>query len=158
MKLFSKIIAIGAIILLVVACTKGNIKKEEYIHLVDKLEQSDKFLTTFPFNIEVKLTRILDDEVSYKVIIDKKDNNLKQIKAIAIHNMKTTDIYPSIGIFDKPIDLLVNQDKKGIILVGYIKTKKDIKDLELEIKVYVEFINDEGKLIKNMYKYQNMTK
>ena len=70
------------------------------------------------------------------------------IKAIVVHNYFTDSIFPSIGIFDSPVDLIVNNDKlKGINLSGYINTTKDIKNLE--VRVYLEYKNeiDETKVI-----------
>lgn len=75
------------------------------------------------------------------------------IKAIVIHNHFTNDVFPTIGIFDDEVDLLLDSEEvKGINLVGYIQTTKDISELDLDIRVYIEYTNDNDELVKIYYK------
>ena len=76
---------------------------------------------------------------------------MKEIKAMVIHNYYSDDIYPSIGIFNKEKELTTNQDDK-IELKDNIKTTQNISKLNLELKVWIEYINDEGKKQEIYYK------
>ena len=81
---------------------------------------------------------------------------MHNVKGILIHNNFTDSVFPSIGIFDEPVDLLVNDTKvKGIDLVGYIETTKEIKDLNLELRLYIEYTNDNNEVVKIYYNSTN---
>ena len=58
---------------------------------------------------------------------------------IAVHNKKTDDIFPSIGIFDEKENLLKDKPPKGLILVGYIDYNKDIEDFSCKIKLFIKY-------------------
>ena len=104
-----------------------------------------------PFDLNVYVNRVNDEELSYRAIIDNEKENMYDVRAILIHNYYTDDIFPSIGIFDDGVDLLVdNDDVKGISLVGYINSNKDIDNLEY--RVYIEYKDDNDKLNKIYYK------
>ena len=76
---------------------------------------------------------------------------MHDVKAILIHNYFTNDIFPSIGIFDDGVDLLTNSEEvKGISLVGYISSTKDINNLEY--RVYIEYKTDNDETNKIYYK------
>ena len=81
----------------------------------------------------------MDDEVRYQVIIDNPTNNITDVKALAVHNKQTDDVFPSVGIFDKKVKLIPNKKPSGVILVGYIPYEGDIDNLDVEIKVLISY-------------------
>ena len=73
------------------------------------------------------------------------------IKALLIHDYFTEDIFPSIGIFDEPQNLIIgNEEVKGFELVGYIETSKDI---DVNLKLYLEYTDINGNISDIYYKY-----
>ena len=77
-----------------------------------------------------------------KVSIDNPIGTINNIKALAIHNKQTDDVFPSVGIFDSPITLIKGEKPEGIVLVGYIPYTKDIDDFKKEIilKVLIKYV------------------
>lgn len=128
-------------------------EKEDYLTIKQELLSSNNFTNKddLPFDLNVYVNRVNDEELSYRAIIDNEKENMYDVRAILIHNYYTDDIFPSIGIFDDGVDLLVdNDDVKGISLVGYINSNKDIDNLEY--RVYIEYKDDNDKLNKIYYK------
>ena len=74
---------------------------------------------------------------------------MNNMKVLVVHNYFTEDVFPSIGIFDETKNLLTN-DKNNISLVGYIETTKDIRKLDLELKVWIQYTDDDGE-VKDIY-------
>ena len=129
--------------------------KNEYLAYKNDLQASHDFATsdTLPCDITISLDKIEDDEISYRAIIDKPRENMYNIKALVIHNYFTSDIFPTIGIFDADNNLIVGDETlKGISLVGYIETDKEVEDLNLEIRVLLEYENDDGEIQTIYYK------
>lgn len=119
-------------------------EKNEYIKYVNKLKKVKKSTDDLPFTVEVKYEK-MNDEIRYQVIIDDPKENINNIKAIAIHNKQTDDVFPSVGIFDKKVDLVPNKKPSGVILVGYFPYKDDIEDLDVEMKVLISYKIDNKK-------------
>lgn len=144
------------IMIFLTACSSKNVEEEEkneYLTLKSKLLESVDFKETTDFNCDIKISidRINSEEISYRVIIDNPKENMNDIKAMVVHNYYTEDIFPSLGLFNDKESLLVgNKDVKGIELVGYIETIKDIDDLNLELKIWIEYITDNGE-VKDIY-------
>lgn len=153
-------IIIALISFMLVGCVQdtSTLEKDDYLVFKEELLEQKEFtdIEDINFDLNVSVDRINEEEISYRAIIDNPKENMYDIKALVIHNYFTDEIFPSIGIFDKPINLKINNDDvKGINLVGYIKTTKDIKELDLDIKVYLEYTNDSGEIIKIYYKTTN---
>lgn len=155
-----KSIVIALISFILIGCTENKIDKEKDKYLTIKKELLEQ--TNFNneddlnFDLTISLDRISEEEISYRAIIDNPKENMNNVKALVIHEHLTDDIFPTIGIFDEPINLIQNNEKvKGISLVGYIKTTKDIEELNLNIKTYIEYTNDKGELVKIYYKTTN---
>lgn len=134
------------ILLLCVGCNKNvNTNYDKYLKDLGVVNESSNFI---PCNIEITYDKITDDEISYQVTFDNPLENMKDINIVLMHNMETDDGYPSIGVYDdEPIDLLkepIEQDKKGIILVGYFKYSGDL-DENTEFKVLINYKDDIGK-------------
>ena len=140
------------IVILFTGCTK-EINKEKVIYndYVKELEKIEKTSDNIPFSIETKFDKIIDGEIRYQVIIDNVKEDIFDIEAISIHNHKTNDIFPSIGIFDEKQDLFLNKKPSGVILVGYIDYKKDIEDFKCKIKLLVKYKTSDKKEHKVYY-------
>lgn len=152
-----KKILVVILILFLTGCTEDKItlEKDDYLVFKEELLKQENFTNEedLLLSLNVSADRINEEEISYRMIMDNPEENMHNIKAIVVHNHFTDSIYPSIGIFDEPIDLIVDNDEvKGITLIGYIKTTKDIKDLDLEVRVYIEYTNEQEETKKIYYK------
>ena len=107
------------LVILLVGCSKSNV----YDMYVEKLKDDDNISRDIPFNIEFNIDNVNDNRIIYQVIIDEPKVEATNVKALVIHDVKTKDIFPSVGIVDEPIDL---QKEKGIILIGYVDQTDDI--------------------------------
>lgn len=116
------------IVVLLVGCNKTPSIYDRY---VKEIQESTNYTTDLPCKVEFYIDNVNDNRIIYQVIIDEASYELKNVKALVIHDAVTKDIFPSIGIVDEPITL--NQDNKGIILMGYIDQTSDI-----EFKVLIE--------------------
>lgn len=128
-------------------------EKEDYLAIKQELLNSNNFVNKedLPFDLNVYVNRVNDEELSYRAIIDNEKENMHDVRAILVHNHYTDNIFPSIGIFDEGVDLLIGNDEvKGISLVGYISSNKNIDNLEY--RVYIEYKDDNDKLNKIYYK------
>ena len=143
-------------LILITGCENSEEEnKNEYLAMKSDLLENDNFQETDNINcdITVSIDRINEEEVSYRVIIDNPKENMYNIKAMVVHNYYTEDIFPSLGLFDDQENLIIGDNNvKGIELVGYIKTTKDIDKLNLELKVWIEYTDDNGKTKDIYYK------
>lgn len=152
------------LIFVLIGCDYDNLNeqtKNEYINLRDTLSNKNEYssIEEIPFDITISMDRITEEEITYRIIIDKPKQDLKNIRAILIHNYFTEDIFPSIGIFDDKVDLLVNnQTNKGIILVGYINSNLDIEKINIEFKLMLEYTDKVNKTHTIFYKTTNYSK
>ena len=119
---------------------KQNVEtnKDVYIKYVKELKKVKESTEDLPFTIEVKYEK-MDDEVRYQVIIDNPTKDITSVRAIAIHNKQTDNVFPSVGIFDKKVDLIPDKKPSGVILVGYIPYVGDIDNLDIEMKVLISY-------------------
>ncbi len=142
--------------LFLVGCTNNlEEEKNEYLTYKNTLKDEEEFTSyeQLPCNITFSIDKISEEEISYRAIIDKPKENMYDIKAIVIHDYFTEDIFPSIGIFDDTYDLIVGDENvKGISLVGYIETNKNYEDLNLELRVLLEYKNENDEVKKIYYK------
>ena len=107
------------LVILLVGCSKSNV----YDMYVEKLKDDENISRDIPFNIEFNIDNVNYNRIIYQVIIDEPKVEATNVKALVIHDVKTKDIFPSVGIVDEPIDL---QKEKGIILIGYVDQTDDI--------------------------------
>lgn len=122
------------LILLLVGCS--NSSYNSFVEKANKSIESD----SMPFKVEF----YIDDSDSlmvYQVVIDDAEYELDNVKAIVIHNVKTDNIFPSIGVVEDTINL--DSNTKGINLVGYVE-KQDV-----QFKVYVEIADKSYTYIYN---------
>lgn len=160
-----KIFLLVIISLLLTGCYNSNYSKEklEYDNYIEELKEAneDKFLNNIPFDINVYFDKDIDSEITFRVIIDNPKEAIKNIKAIAIHNYKTEDIFPTSGIFEDPLSLIPNvidKDKnevEGIILVGYINFNKELEAFDGTVKVLVTYLDAANNKHKVFYQQTN---
>lgn len=152
------------LLLLTIGCNYSDItekNKNEYIKLKEELSKTEQFqkLENFPFDITISLDRLTEEELTYRIIIDNAKEDLKDIKALLIHNYFTEDIFPSIGILDDTISIKKDaQDlEKGFMLVGYINTKENLEDIKIEFRLLVEYTTNDNITHKIYYKTTNFS-
>ena len=148
-----KILIIILLIFFLCGCTNISKEKEEYLNYIDELKEVNKSSKEYPFNIEVKYDKITKKEIRYQVILDEVKKDITDITMIAYHDKETSDIYPSIGIFDDKENLLKDKKPSGLILVGYIPYKGDLEDFNITMKVLVKY-----KINNKEYKIHYVTK
>ena len=133
-------------ILLFTGCdNKEEEVKSEYLSMKSDLLKVKDFSSDHELNcdISVNIDRVNEEKVSYKMIINNVKENMHNVKAILIHNYYTEDVFPSVGLFDDTVDLNKNSND-DIILKGNIETDKDIDNLDLILKLYVKYLDDNG--------------
>lgn len=142
-------------LLFITGCNnKEEDEKNEYIatktNLIKETNYTEK--EDLPLDIVTVINRINEEEVEYTVKLSKPTINMHNIKAMVVHNYYTEDdIFPSIGLFDKKEELTIN-DEKNIELTGIVKTTKSINKLDLELKIYIEYIDDSNSTKSIYYK------
>ena len=102
---------------LLVGCS--NSVYDDYVKELKNSEASSEV----PFDIEFNIDNVNENRIIYQVIIDNPKVDASNVKALVIHDAKTEDIFPSVGIVDETINL---NEQKGIILMGYINKTEDI--------------------------------
>ena len=148
------------VLLLLCGC-EATITKEQkdYQQYVQQLQEkkAKNFDTKFPFEIEVSIDSLVEDELVYSVVIDQPKKVMKNVRALVIHDARTKDIFPSIGILDESLNLIPNEvdeskkNVKGIALIGYIQTKKRVSEFHTNIKVMVLYEDEDGNPCRSYY-------
>ena len=77
---------------------------------------------------------------------------MKNIKLLVVNNYYNEEVFPSIGIFDDPKELLTSNNDSSLELENTIKTTKNISKINLELKLWMEYINELGETRKIYYK------
>lgn len=154
MNRLKKFIILLITIFMITGCNQETIDQEEkgeYLALKSNLVEKETFISNEELNcnITISVDRVNEEVISYTTVISKPKENMKSIKMMVIHNYFTEEIFPTVGIFDEGKDLLKEEDN-NITLVGYIDTTKDIKKLDLELKIWIQYISDDGN-IKDIY-------
>lgn len=146
------------VILLICGCT-NRLDENQIIYdsYVEELKELKKTNTTKKIvDVDIELEKNTEDEITYRVTIDNPKVKMKEVEAFVYHNQKTDDIYPSVGIFDQKVNLISNlkesteENAKGIVLVGYMKTKKEIEDFHPTFKIMILY-NDENNERQKIY-------
>lgn len=112
-----------------------------YDNYVKELKEANN-TTEIPFDINFYIDEVNEDRLIYQVIIDNFNSDLTDVKALVIHDVNTNDIFPSVGIVDESID--INENNKGIILVGYVDKKDKINFkvlVQTSASKYIYFYN-----------------
>jgi len=106
-------------LLFINGCSKEDSKSKEYNNAVKKLSNVETFDTNYPFDI-ILATEDVGNETRYTITLNNPKEDLYDVSMLVIHNVKTDNIFPSVGIVDDKVNLMTSSGKKGIILVGYI--------------------------------------
>ena len=142
--------------LLFTGCSKETVdqeEKSEYLAYKSELVQNEEFLSSEDLNCDITVTveRVNDEIISYTTVVSNPREDMNSIKMMVVHNYFTEDVFPTVGVFEEGKDLLVGGDDK-ITLVGYIDTEKDIQELELELKIWIEYLDKDGNVQDIYYK------
>ncbi|MEE3342946.1 MAG: hypothetical protein VZS44_02530 [Bacilli bacterium] len=141
-----KILILTIIILFLAGCkNKEEIEKNDYLTMKSKLLENKKYSKTdeLPCDIIVNVDRVDKERVNYKISFSSPKENMHNIKAIVVHNYYTEEVFPSIGLFNKKYNLLLdNKENSNITLKGKIETREDIDNINFKFKIYIEFYDD----------------
>ena len=136
--------------------TKEEITKKEYIAMKnDAFNEKNYKKEELPFDIVTTINRVDEEEVNYQTKINNPKENMHNIKVLLVHNYYSEDIFPTIGVFDEPKELLLNNNNDNdneIILKDTIKTTTNLSKLNLELKMLIEYTNDSGEKKDIYYK------
>lgn len=125
-----------------------------YYKLVDQLKEVNISSLDIPFSIDISVEKLTDMELIYHVIIDEPKIDAKDVSVLVIHDIETENIFPSLGIIDDKVDLLINNENnsiKGIALVGYLPI--DI-ETEINFKLRIEYKDDQKNKNIDYYLYK----
>lgn len=150
-----KILLIILIIFLTGCTNTEEDNKSEYIALKSNLleEEITNTKEELPIDITVYLDRIDEEKIKYKVILDNPKENMHNIRSLVVHNYYSDEIFPSLGVFNQKKELLVDTDlEEKIELTGEIKTIKNISNMNLEIKLWLQYTDDSGEIKEIYYK------
>jgi len=142
-------------LILICGCeSQEEINKNEYITMKNETFNELNYSSeSLPVDIITTIDRTAEEDVSYKTIITNPKENMHNVKALLVHNYYSEDIFPTIGVFDEPKELLVdNNENNELVLNDIIKTTKDIKKLNLELKLLIEYTDDNGEKKDIYYK------
>ena len=137
-------------ILLLTACSSNEENKIAYLEYKNNLEKQEVFCEgdKLDFNVYFNISKDGEEITNYSVIINEPKINMHNVKALLIYDYMIDEAYPSVGIMDEPVDLLVDSDDK-IELKGKIQTSLDISNIKY--KLYIEYTDDNGKDNKIYY-------
>ena len=97
--------------------------------------------------------RINEETIKYKVEVVNPKENMYDVKMMVVHNCYNDDVFPSIGVFNESRNLLTDSNESNnLVLSDTIQSTEDISKLGLEIKVWIEYINDDGEKKDIYYK------
>lgn len=140
-------------ILLSGCSTKEEDEKYAYLEYKNELETQKTYDDgdSLDFDTYFNIVRNKDDKevVDYSIVIDKPKVDMYNVKALLIHDYMNEDAFPSVGIFDSPINLMVDSDEK-IKLSGNIHT--DASTSDIHFKLYLEYIDSDG--VENKIYYE----
>lgn len=128
--------------------------KNEYIAMKNQTFNDKNYTDTeLPVDIVTTIERIDEEAINYKVTISNPKENMNDVKVLVVHNCYNEDVFPSIGVFDEPQKLLANgDDEEVLVLKDTIKTTKNISKLDLELKILIEYTDDNGEKKDIYYK------
>ena len=137
-----KIILIIISIFLIIGCSKSESKElKMYNAYVKELKNIEESNTDIPFEINIKVNKLENNILSYTALLDRKNITMKNIEALLIHDKKTENSFPSIGIFEETITLDENNKEKGIKLTGYLNND----NTNITFKFMIKYTDNEEK-------------
>lgn len=147
---WKKLVVLIIPILLLTACTSNEEDKIAYLEYKNELEKQETFSPEdeLDFNVYFNISKEGEEITNYSILINNPKVNMHKVKALLIHNYIIDEAYPSIGIMDKPVELLKDNNNK-IELKGKIQTSENISNVKY--KLYIEYTTDDGKENKIYY-------
>lgn len=143
-------------LLILTACeNQEELTKSKYIAVKSNLLTKENYTKNedLPLDIIITLDRKQEEVVTYEVLLSNPQEDMHNIKAMVVHNYNNEDIFPSIGVFDETRELLTTSENNASIkLNGEIKTSKNISKLNLKLKVWIEYTNNDGEKKDIYYK------
>lgn len=126
--------------------------KNEYIAIKNQTFNEENYQNEdIPVEIVTTIERIDEEAINYEVEIKNPKESMHNVKAMVVHNYYNEDVFPSIGVFDEPKELLSNTEGTSkLVLKDTIKTTKNLSKLDLVLKIRIEYIND-NKEKKDIY-------
>ena len=140
---------------LITGCeNKEEVIKNEYIAMKNEtLDEENYTEDSIPVDIITTIERIDEEAITYMTTITNPKENMHDVKVLLVHNYYNEDVFPSIGIFDEPQELLVDsEDNFELVLKDTIKTTTNLSKLGLEIKISIEYTDDNGEKKDIYYK------
>lgn len=140
-------------LLMLTGCTNEiEEEKNNYLVMKGRLEEQLVFDSSdvLPCEMEFTLERVDVDVVKYKAVLINQKSAMYDIKAMLIHDGYTEDVFPSIGLLSSSESLI--NDGDSVILEGILNTSKDIGELSLELKIWIEYYDSDGVVHTNFYK------
>ena len=128
--------------------------KNEYIAMKNSILDDKNYTKgSLPVDIVTTIERTDEEAIVYQTTISNPKENMHNIKILLVHNYYSDDVFPSVGVFDETKELLVNNDEKNeITLKDTIKTTTNISKMNLELKILIEYTNDNGEKKDIYYK------
>ena len=147
--MYKKIVVVVILLMLVTGCNnKVEEEKNEYLDTKAILETNSDFfyMYSFPCEVTVSLDRVDEENISYNVLFHDAKENMNNLKILVIHNQYTEEVFPYIGLMDsKSRSLMINsEDNKEITIKGSLESTSDIDDLDLEFRIWMEYVDDSG--------------
>lgn len=140
-------------ILVVMTGCSNKVEEEKYTYLSYKseLQKQEEFddEEEADFNSYFDVKRENEEVVTYRLVIDKPKMNMYNVKALLIHDYGTSDVFPSVGIFDDAITLLTDSEDR-IVLEGEMEKGQD--DEDMVFRLYLEYTLEDGTENKVYYK------
>lgn len=150
-----KICILLMVSLLLSGCeNKEETKKNEYLAMRSATLNEKNFTKEeLPVDIVTTIERINDETINYKTAITNPKENMHDVKVMLVHNYQNEDVYPTIGVFDEPKELLLDSNEAPeLTLTDTINTTKNISKLGLELKLLIEYTDDLGEKKDIYYK------
>ena len=147
-------ITIFCLILLSGCNNKVETEKNTYLDVKKELEKTSNFTAgeNLPCDIEIHLERKDPEEINYVLTLSNPKENMNTLKILLIHNQYTEDIVPNYGLLnDKAPSLTTNSEDK-ITIKNSISSTNDIKSLNIEFRLLLEYTTDTDQTKTYYYK------
>ena len=127
--------------------------KNDYITMKNNVIEEEEYTKAedLPLDIIVDINRE-EELIKYKITLKNPKETMKDIVALVVHNHYSENLFPSVGIFDEKKELLVTDKDKTIELEDTIDTTKDISKLNLELKIWLKYKNEQNEEKEVLYK------
>ena len=154
-----KLVVLIIPILLLTACTSNEEDKIAYLEYKNELEKQETFSPEdeLDFNVYFNISKEGEEITNYSILINNPKVNMHKVKALLIHNYIIDEAYPSIGIMDKPVELLKDNNNK--IELKY-NTENEAELIHSVIMASLDFKEDDEieKNVSCSYEYDTIDK